>query len=534
MVLLACSAICSDGAEPISHFLHNLAQPDSGLRIEYYHLTVALDLERKTIHGNNRIVGYSKPNTDIFLDLASNLKVDSIRHSKYGILKYSRDHKGRINLNVENGLTDQDTVTIYYQGSPRKARKAPWDGGFVWTQDANGKPWVGVACQGIGASVWWPLRDDLHAEPDSMRISVRIPNKLMAISNGNLESVDHHSDSTTTWNWLVSYPINPYNVTINVADYVHFRDIYPGLEGNLSLDYYVLRSNESKARAHFQQVHTLMNCFESHLGPYPFYRDGFALVETPYWGMEHQSCIAYGNNYINNEWGFDFIIVHETGHEWFGNNLSVADNAELWIHESLTTYAEAIYVECTKGKEAAQAYMLGHRKRIANTEPLLGPLGVKFNDRKTSDIYFKGAWLWHTIRNTIRNDRIWWNMLKGMRDTFRLRTVNTLTLVDYVNRQTETNWNAFFDFYLNETKLPILQYKILKTNTGDILEHRWVLPNGRERFQLPIHLQIEGQNMEKTIEPSTEWKRENWTLPYSIDPIPNACKYLLIDCLKVD
>lgn len=507
----------------------------SGLKVSYYHLSIDIDFKQKTIRGSNRIHGTCKLSEPLLIDLTPYLQVDSIVRSNEGLQNFRRDTKGQIRVALSHDLTAADTLTIYYNGAPPKAKKAPWDGGFVWTQDGSGKPWVGVACQGIGASVWWPLRDDLHAEPDSMRISIRIPTGLMAVSNGNLESVDHHTDSTSTWTWLVSYPINPYNVTLNVADYVHIRDNYSGMEGNLALDYYVLRANESKAIKHFKQVHTLLDCFERKLGPYPFYRDGYALVETPYWGMEHQSCVAYGNNYIDNEWGFDFIIVHETGHEWFGNNMSAPDNAELWIHESLTTYAEAIYVECIQGREAASTYLYGHRKRIVNKEPMLGPLGVKFNDRKTSDIYYKGAWVWHTIRTTLDNDSLWWKMVRGIRDTFRLSIVNTPQLIAYVNRQTGINWNNIFDLYLNSNQLPVFEYRFVKTGTKEsYIDYRWVLPKGYESFDLPLRLRGSDSSTLRLIHPKTNWKREPWPLPESIDPFPSACKDLLIECKKVD
>lgn len=485
---------------------------EHGYTVNYYHLNVVPSVTDKAIRGNVLIVGKIYLDNFIIVDLVPELSVDSVFIGQDAVKNYSLD-KGHIRIELPANRKHEiaDTVIVYYSGAPRKAKRPPWDGGFIWTADPTGSPWVGVACQGIGASTWWPLKDDLADEPDSMRISIQAPAGLMAVSNGQLERVDHHPDSSATWHWFVSYPINPYNVTLNIAAYSHLQDQYKGKDGLLPLNYYVLKHNEGKAREHFKQVHSLLNCFESEFGPYPFYRDGYALVETPYWGMEHQSAIAYGNNYINNRWGFDFIIVHESGHEWFGNNLSIGDDGELWIHESLTTYAEAVYVECTQGYDAALSYMVEHRRKIANTEPMLGPLGVKFNDRKTSDIYYKGAWMWLTLRTALGDEELWKRMIRDMRDTFRLKIVDTKSIIQYVNNSSGQDWTGFFNQYLTTTALPILEYRWVQTAPDTYqLEHRWALEKPDTAFRLPVLL-LDETNTRKTITPGLEWTREPWS-----------------------
>lgn len=442
----------------------------------YYDLFIDIAVASRSISGRNLVLHKNNSSyNQLQIDLFSQYAIDSIIwHGQ--TLDYERDGNAVFVTFPETQQKGEiDSFAVYYSGKPQVARKPPWDGGFVWHEDKQGNPWIGVACEGLGASSWWPMKDHLSDEPDSMRIRVSAPDPLKCIANGNLESTTPGpKPGKTTWNWFVSYPINSYNVTLNIGDYAEINDLYNGINGTLALDYYVLSYNVEQARAHFKQVGPMLDCFEKHFGPYPFYKDGYALVETPYWGMEHQSCIAYGNNYRNNQFGFDFIIIHETGHEWFGNNISARDHAELWIHESFTTYSEAIYMECLHGRKMAEEYLLSQKPLIKNADPMLGPYDVNFEDFKSSDIYYKGSWMLHTLRNVVNDDGRWFAALRGTYDEFRLQTVNSQQIVDYFNEKLGQNYTPFFRQYLLYTTLPVLEYKLNgDQESGFTLEYRW-------------------------------------------------------------
>jgi aminopeptidase N len=317
--------------------------------VYFYDLHLKINPDDHSISGYNVIYykvarGFNKMQVDLF----KNMAIDSIMHRNHK-LKYHRDSNA---VFVKFATMEQqgakDSIKIYYHGIPQVAKKPPWDGGFVWSHDSVGKPWIDVACEGTGASLWWPCKDHLSNKPDSMRMSFDVPTGLMCVSNGRLRSEKKLDDGYTRFSWFVSVPIINYDVTLNIADYAHISDYYLNGKDTLTLDYYVLRYNEQRARTHFAQVKPMLACYEKFFGKYPFYKDGYKLVETTYWGMEHQSCVAYGNHYFNNSFGFDFIIIHESGHEWWGNNLSCSDVADMWLHEAFTTYAEALYIECTQ------------------------------------------------------------------------------------------------------------------------------------------------------------------------------------------
>lgn len=464
--------------------------------VVFYDLNLQINLSDSSIGGYNKIILRKNATLpQLQLDLFSNLIVDSILFN--GQKKpYQRRYNSII---VETNYSKQqlyDTIIVFYHGKPRVAVRAPWDGGFVWKKDKNNKPWVGVACEGLGASCWWPLKDHLSDEPDSMRINISVPESLFCASNGNLRSVkkDVNNKGYAIYEWFVSYPINSYNVTLNIGDYAHIKDTYNGMNGKLDLDYYVLSYNKSKAKKHFLQVKDMLKCFEAELGPYPFYRDGYALVETDYWGMEHQSAIAYGNHYKNNEFGFDFIIVHESGHEWFGNNISCRDHAELWIHESFTTYTETMLVECLQGKKKADEYILTQHSRIHNLDPMLGPLDVNFDDWKSSDIYYKGAWMLHTLRHVTNDDVLWKKTIRSMYDTFRLKTITTDSIVNYFNRSLKKDYTYFFNQYLKYKNLPVFKYKLEKKDDNTHrLYFQWVADVSN--FDMPIDVFIDGKKL---------------------------------------
>jgi aminopeptidase N len=303
-----------------------------------------------------------------------------------------------------------ESLVVHYAGKPRVAKNAPWEGGFTWQRDTTGKPFVATSCQGLGASAWWPCKDHMYDEPDSMLISATVPRPVMNVSNGKLRRVVNNADSTRTYDWFVSNPINNYGVNVNVADYVHWRETYAGEKGPLELSFYALPEHEAQARQQFRQVHPMLKAFEHWFGPYPFYEDGYKLVEVPYLGMEHQSSVTYGNGFRNGYkgkdlsgtgWGlkWDFIIVHESGHEWFANNITYQDIADMWVHESFTNYSENLFIEYHYGKEAGAAYVIGCRKLIKNKSPIVGVYGV--NAEGSGDMYPKGGNMLHTIRQVV-------------------------------------------------------------------------------------------------------------------------------------
>jgi len=401
--------------------------------VTFYDLRIKLDIPKRSLSGKNTF--YFKVTQDFKtcqIDLFDNMTIEKIEYHNRPISYKRKYHAVFLYFPVILKEGTKDSFTVYYKGRPREAVRAPWDGGFVWRKDKEKNDWVGVACEGIGASLWWPLKDHLSDEPDSQAISIEVPKNLMAVSNGRLRSVEH-SEKTTRFNWFVSYPINSYNITLNVGNYAHLQDTYSSVDGKLTLDYYVLSYNRDKALKHFQQVKNMLKCFEQYFGAYPFQKDGYKLVETEYWGMEHQSCIAYGNNYQNNEWGFDYIIVHESGHEWFGNSISVPDHAEMWIHESFTTYTEAIFMECMYGYEKAVQYLTAQRFNILNQEPILGPLDVNYDRWIGADMYYKGAWMLHTLRSCVNNDELWFQTLKLFCLNFKYRIVNTNQVIQFFN-----------------------------------------------------------------------------------------------------
>lgn len=342
---------------------------------------------------------------------------------------------------------------VHYEGNPKEAVNAPWDGGFSWSKDENGKPFVATSCQGLGASVWWPNKDHMYDEVDSMRISVTNPKGLSNISNGRLEKIEEHANTVTS-HWVVKNPINNYGVNVNIGDYVHFSEVYNGEKGPLTMDYYVLSDNLEKAKVHFKDAPKMMKAFEHWFGPYPFYEDGYKLVEAPYLGMEHQSSVTYGNKYkqgyMGNDfsgsgWGglkFDYLIIHESGHEWFANNITNKDIADMWIHESFTTYSESIFLDYYYGTQAANEYVIGLRRNIANDIPIIGNYDV--NDEGSGDMYFKGANMIHTIRQLVDNDEKWRRILRGLNKDFYHSIVTTEQIEGYLSHQSGIDLTTFF------------------------------------------------------------------------------------------
>ncbi len=481
--------------------------------VHYYHLQIAVNPEQKSIGGYTDIhFSTIEAFQQMQIDLAANMSIDSIIWNGSLLMYTRRQDAVFVKLPRQLEADTRSQIRVYYHGQPVAAKNPPWDGGLVWSQDKRGRPWIGVACEGDGASLWWPNKDHLSDEPDSVLISIEVPAELQCIANGNLRSVDPLGQ-TSRFNWFVSYPINNYNVTLNIGAYSHFSDAYfsPTDGDTLALDYYVIDYNEAKAKVHFQQTQGVLEAFEHYLGKYPYWNDGFALVETPYLGMEHQSAIAYGNRYMRGYLGgmipkdmdWDYIIVHETGHEYFGNSISCQDIAEMWIHESFTTYLEALYVEYHYSYADALRYLQGQRMYIRNQQPVLGPMGVNWHHWEGSDHYYKGAWMLHTLRHAMGNDSIWWPMLKNLHLYHQNTHMTTEQIVQYINKTSGTDWTAFFDQYLRYPRLPTLLYKATATPQGMKLTYRWQADVAA--FNMPVLLMLNEQAVR--ISPNTrEWQ----------------------------
>jgi len=477
--------------------------------LTYYHLDIKVNPYDSTIVGSNTInYRVINPSKIMQIDLQLPLRIDSVVQSGK-ILKAVRDiNAWFIELEEAQSVGDAKSLKVYYSGKPRVAKHPPWDGGLVWKKDNNGLPFAASACQGIGASVWWPCKDHMYDEPDSMAISVNVPNPLMNVSNGRLRKVEPLNNGTTTYHWFVSNPINNYGVNINMADYAHFSEVFEGEKGPLSCDYYVLKENLVKAKKHFADAPRTLKAFEHWFGPYPFYEDGYKLVEAPYLGMEHQSSVTYGNSYkkgylgmdvSGSGWGlkFDFIIVHESGHEWFANNITYKDIADMWIHEGFTAYSECLFVEYYYGKNAGAEYVTGTRKSIKNDIPIIGRYHV--NNEGSGDMYYKGANLLHTLRQLQNDDEKWRQLLRGLNRDFYHQTVTTQQIEDYISKALEMNLTPVFNQYLRDVRIPELQYFW----DGNLLNYRWF--NVVEDFSMPVEVQIEKNGM--TLNPGREWQQ---------------------------
>lgn len=473
----------------------------------YYHLDIKVNPADSTITGKNTIQ-FQTIDTPIRMqvDLQPPLKIDSVIY-KQRLQEFIQDGKAWF-ITFDESPENLDQVSIYYSGTPRVAVRPPWDGGITWKKDRAGNPFVASSCQGIGASVWWPCKDHMYDEPDSMNISVRVPKGLKNVSNGRLIEIETHHDSTTTFHWEVNNPINNYGVNINIGDYIHFSDTFPGEKGPLSCDYFVLRQDLEKAETYFPfEVHRTLAALEHWFGPYPFYSDGYKLVQAPYLGMEHQSSVTYGNGFqrgylgmdlSRSGWGmkFDFIIVHETGHEWFANNITYKDMADMWIHESFTSYSEALFVEFYYGLDAGAEYVTGTRANVSNDRPIIGKYGV--NHEGSGDMYYKGANMLHTIRQIMNNDDAWRNMLRDMNAVFRHQTVTTSEIEQHISKAVGRDLSPVFDQYLRDVRIPVFQYY----TSGKTLHFQWT--NCVEQFDMPVALWVNGRELK--LQPETGWK----------------------------
>ncbi len=475
--------------------------------LTYYHLKIKVEPETKFISGSN-LIQYKVIDSQkkLQIDLQPPLLITKIIQNGEELNVTNEGNAHFVTLNSIQSIGSIQTIEVFYEGHPKEAVRAPWDGGFSWKKDTNGNDFVATSCQGLGASVWWPCKDHMYDEVDSMDISVTVPKSLMDVSNGRLKSIVKH-DSTSTYNWFVKNPINNYGVNVNIGDYVHFSEVYQGEKGPLDMDYYVLRDNLEKAKEHFKDAPRMMKAFEYWFGPYTFYEDGYKLVEAPYLGMEHQSSVTYGNHYqmgyLGNDlsgtgWGlkFDFIIIHESGHEWFANNITDKDIADMWIHEGFTAYSENLFLDYYYGKEASADYVIGTRKNIRNDKPIIGSYNV--NQEGSSDMYYKGANMLHTLRHLIEDDEKWRQILRGLNQTFYHQTVTTKQIEDYLSKETGIDLTAFFNQYLRTTEIPIFEYKI------ENKELKYGYTKIVENFDMPLEVII--NDKEQWLFPTSEWQ----------------------------
>jgi aminopeptidase N len=475
--------------------------------LNYYHLDIEVAPDKKYISGKNTIrYKVLKSKQIMQIDLQPPMEIEKVMGNGKELAFKSSGNVHLILLDKKQEEGDFNEIEVYYSGYPKEAVRAPWDGGFSWKKDTNDNHFVATSCQGLGASVWWPNKDHMYDEVDSMAISVTTPKDLINVSNGRLRKVEEN-ENTKTYHWFVNNPINNYGVNVNLGDYVHYGEKYDGEKGELDLDYYVLRDNLKKAKKQFKQTAKMMEAFEHWFGPYPFYEDGFKLVEVPYLGMEHQSSVTYGNQYQNgylgrdlsgSGWGlkFDFIIIHEAGHEWFANNITYKDIADMWIHEGFTAYSENLYLDYHFGKEAAADYVIGTRANIRNDKPIIGRYNL--NKRGSGDMYYKGANILHTLRQLIEDDEKWRQILRGMNKEFYHETVTTQQIESYLSKETGIDLTAFFEQYLRTTKVPTLEYKL----EGKALKYRYI--EIIEGFDMPVLVSID--NKEEWLFPTSEWK----------------------------
>ena len=490
--------------------------------LTYYDLSVQVSPESRSLSGTNTIhYTVLTPESRMQIDLQPPLEIEAVEQDGRQLTFKREGNVYFLTLVKPQVRGARETLSIRYSGIPLEAANAPWDGGFSWSQDSKGQPFAATSCQGLGASVWWPNKDHMYDEPDSMAIRLTVPKPLTAVANGRLQKTEE-TDKNQTFHWFVSNPINNYGVNANIAEYAHFSETFSGEKGPLDLDYYVLPENLKKAKDQFKQVPMMLQAFEHWFGPYPFYDDSFKLVEVPYLGMEHQSSITYGNGYQNGYlgrdlsgtgWGlkFDFIIIHEAGHEWFANNITYRDIADMWIHEGFTAYSECLYLDYHFGTEAASAYVIGTRANIRNDKPIIGSYDV--NSRGSGDMYPKGANMLHTLRQLLEDDTLWRSILRGLNETFYHQTVTTQQIESYLSEKTGKDLSAFFDQYLRTAWVPNLEYRW----NGNILEYRYrdIVPG----FDMPIRVFADEEV--QWIFPAAAWKQtpfQNKPGNFEVDP----------------
>ncbi len=488
---------CSQQSEEQARLRGSITPQRAWWDLVHYDLSVEVFPDNKSITGTN-VVTYTVLDEfhEMQIDLQEPMRITRVTQEDKE-LEFKRNGSAYfISLKTKQKQGTTQKLTIQWEGKPRVAKNAPWDGGMVWQKDKKGRHFIATANQGIGSSVWWPNKDHPADEVDSLDMHVTVPKGLIDVSNGRLVNVTKDKE-TATFHWTVKNPINNYGVNLNIGHYVNFKEInpYQGEKGPLDMDYWVLDYNLDKAREQFKQAPMMMEAFEHWFGPYPFYEDSFKLVEAPYLGMEHQSSVTYGNGFDNGYRGrdlsgtgeglkFDFIIIHEAGHEWFANNITNKDVADMWIHEGFTCYSENLYLDYHFGKEAAATYVIGLRKNIRNDKPLIGKYGL--NNEGSSDMYYKGANMLHTIRTMVNDDKLWRKTLRGLNAEFYHQTVSSTQVEAYLIKALNLNLEGVFDQYLRTKDVPVLEY-MLEKNT---LKYRFT--NAVAHLEMPITVFLDG------------------------------------------
>lgn len=492
-------------------FRGTITQQRAWWNLTHYHLDISVDPSTKSIAGINTMkYEVLSEKKRLQIELQAPMQLTKVMQNGQALAVEQMGYSYFITIAAEQKIGEEYQLEMHFSGIPHEAIRAPWDGGITWTKDENGNDFIASSCQGLGASIWWPNKDHAYDEPDNgAMISVEVPEHLMDVSNGRLVKVDHNkAKKTKTYHWQVVNPINNYGININIGDYVHFGEKYQGESGQLDMDYYVLRQNLEKAKVQFKDAKRTIEAFEYWFGPYPFYQDSFKLVEAPYLGMEHQSSVTYGNGYQNGYLGrdrsqtgpgmlFDFIIVHESGHEWFANNITHNDIADMWIHESFTNYSESLFLEYHFDKEKAFEYIRGTRLNIQNKSPIIGQYGL--HQEGSSDMYDKGGNMLHTIRQIINNDNVWREILRGLNKQFYHGIAETAQIEDYISEKSGKNLTKVFDQYLRDIRIPSFEY-FIKDNE---MQYRW--GNTVEGFDMPIKVFIN----EKVVwlSPNNQWQK---------------------------
>jgi aminopeptidase N len=482
--------------------------------VTYYDIHASFHITDSSVSGFNRIryKVLESYNPVMQLDLMQPMVIDSVLQDSARCNWVRDGNAWFISLPEEQKVNELKMITVYFHGKPHAAKMPPWDGGVIWSKDKKNNPWVSIACQGMAAQVWFPNKDHMYDEVDSCLINITCPSSLVTVSNGKLRSMEMNKDETSTYTWVVHNPINNYNIIPYIGRYLYFKDTLNGENGVLDLAFWVLEDDFAKAKKQFVQVKPMLRCFESWFGPYPFYEDGYKLVQAPFLGMEHQSAIAYGNDFVNGYmgrdlsstgWGlnWDFIIVHESGHEWFGNNITAKDVADNWVHEGFTAYSENLYTEYLYGKKAGAEYVIGTRKAVLNDKPIISDYNV--NAGGSIDLYYKAANMLHTIRQLTGNDTLWRDMLRNINHTFWHQTVTTKQIEDYMISYLKLDLQKVFDQYLRTVKIPVLEYRIKKSK----LFFRWA--NCVNGFNMPLKITESGK--EVWLIPTDQWQNVVYT-----------------------
>jgi aminopeptidase N len=476
----------------------------------YYHLDIRVDPEKKLVSGRNTIrFKMLSDDTRIQLDLYANLNVDKILLGPTP-LTYSRE-LNTVWVDFPDTLKAGRTyaVEFYYSGTPTQTGRF---GGFTFGTDPAGRPWIFTACEGEGAAIWWPNKDQWRDEVENMELSVAIPSDLVDASNGKFVKKTDLGDGYTRWDWLIQYPINNYDVSLNIGHYEHYTEAYH----DMTLNFYALPEDLDKAKTQFSQAKGMLDAYEHYFGEYPFVKDGYKLIQVPYTGMEHQSAVTYGNGFQNGygrgrDWTgvgisprFDFIVIHESGHEWFGNAVSAADVSDMWIHEGWTTYLECLYVEYTYGYDDYLKYTNGYKSHVRNDRPIITPHGI--HREPPQDMYFKGALMLHTLRSVVNDDTVWWKLLHDTFQHFKYQNIMTEDIVQFFNRQTGKNLTPIFDQYLRHTAIPTLELTF--DDAKRTVAYRWKVDEAA--FAMPVRVGKKGAW--QIITPTTEWQ----TMPTSL------------------